>query len=416
MCYYLPHMFVAFPSLIIYIIVFVSLYFQVYLFITFLESREVMAQEAGLQTRRYPSATIVVPCWNEAKTLRATVASLLELEYPKDKLKIMIVDDGSTDNTLHIAQEFGANPQVEIYTKPNGGKHTAVNFALEHCTTELFGCLDADSSVDSFALERIAAYFDNKEVMAVTPCMQVKAPSTFLQMAQRVEYTIGIFLKRIFGSMNAIQVTPGPFSIFRKKVFDDLGPYKHAHNTEDFEIALRMQKHHYKIANAPYAFVYTTAPRTPHKLFRQRLRWVQGSLLNLIDYKELIFNKKYGALGLLVLPMAILYYFAALYLSIYMLVNLTTRIIHYYQEVQVVGLNLQPSFDWFYLDTGAITFLSILVLLVGLLMFYFGTRITKERMRFHEVMLFMVVYPLLAPFWLWRAGIDTLRSKKNTWR
>lgn len=409
-------MFAVLPSLIIYIIVFVSLYFQVYLFITFLESREAMALEDAQKTRYFPSATIVVPCWNESKTLKATVVSLLELQYPKDKLKIMIVDDGSTDNTFAVAQEFEGNPQIEIYSKPNGGKHTAVNFALERSTSELFGCLDADSFVDRLALERIAAYFEDKEVMAVTPCMQVKSPSTFLQMAQRVEYTIGVFLKRIFGSMNAIQVTPGPFSIFRKKVFDDLGPYKHAHNTEDFEIALRMHKHHYKITNAPNAVVYTTTPRTPHKLFRQRLRWVQGNLLNLIDYRDLIFNKKYGALGLLVLPMAILYYFSALYLSIYTLVHVVTRFVRYYQQVQVVGINLQPNFDWFYLDTGAITFLSILVLFVGALMFYFGTRITKEKARVHELVLFMVIYPLIAPFWLWRAGIDTLRSKKNAWR
>ena len=66
--------------------------------------------------------------------------------------------------------------------------------------------------------------------------------------------------------VDAIHVTPGPFSIFRKSVFDQLGPYRHAHNTEDQEIALRMKQNHMKIEHAPDAFVYTIGPPTVKRI------------------------------------------------------------------------------------------------------------------------------------------------------
>jgi cellulose synthase/poly-beta-1,6-N-acetylglucosamine synthase-like glycosyltransferase len=78
--------------------------------------------------------------------------------------------------------------------------------------------------------------------MAVAPTILIKDPKTMLQKAQSVEYDYAIYIKKMLGMLNAIHVTPGPFSIFRKKVFDEIGPYKHAHNTEDQEIALRMHQ------------------------------------------------------------------------------------------------------------------------------------------------------------------------------
>src|SRR3989304_5876098 len=87
---------------------------------------------------------------------------------------------------------------------------------------------------------------------------------------------MAIYTKKMLGFMGGIHVTPGPFSIFRKKVFEDLGHYRQAHNTEDQEIALRMQSRGYKIDHCPDAYVYTISPNTIVKLYRQRLRWIYG--------------------------------------------------------------------------------------------------------------------------------------------
>lgn len=410
-------MFSGAPDAIVLGIIFISLFFQVFILITFFEKKENKPAKSKKSSPTLFSVCMIVPVWNEEKTLRGTLESLLALNYPKDKLEILVVDDGSTDNTLSIARSFEHEPQIKVFTKENGGKHTAVNFGINQTKTDLVGCLDADSFVDSEALLEIVKVFQNPEMMAVTPCMIVKTPKTFVQQAQKIEYTIGALLKRIFGDLSAIQVTPGPFSIFRRKVFEDLGLYKKAYNTEDFEIALRMHKHGYKIGNAPKAFVYTTTPATPYKLFRQRLRWVQGNMLNLIDYRELFFRVQYGHLGMLVLPMAVIYYFIALFVSVYSVINFGQWLSQKVERAVVTGVSTpEISFQFFYLDTSALSLLATLLFFVTLILISFATRMTRERGSLSELISFFLIYPILSPFWIWRAGIDLLRGKHNSWR
>ena len=281
-------------SSVLYVFLYISLFFEVVILTSFFEGRGKMKEEEASEPTVFPSVTIAVPVWNEEETLAGTLESLLDLDYPKDKLHIVVVNDGSRDNTLQIARSFEHYPQIEVIDKENGGKHTAVNLVLEKSTSDLFGCLDADSFVDRDTLKTIVKYFEDPSVMAVTPCLKVLNPETFVQKLQAVEYTMGVFLKRVFVNLNSIQVTPGPFSVFRKRVFDDLGPYRKAHNTEDFEIALRMHLHHYKIVNSHKAFVYTKTPKTVRALLKQRVRWTQGSIQNLLDYREMFFKKEYG--------------------------------------------------------------------------------------------------------------------------
>jgi len=98
--------------------------------------------------------------------------------------------------------------------------------------------------------------------MAVAPSVIAYNSKTFIQNAQKAEYNMSVYLKKMLGFLGAINVTPGPLTIFRKKVFDDLGPYRHGHNTEDMEIAYRMQKNKYRIEHCNDAYVYTNTPTT----------------------------------------------------------------------------------------------------------------------------------------------------------
>ena len=159
-------------ELVIYTMTFLALYVQVFLFVTFLEHRRQLKKEsraAGIPTR-YPSVAVVVPCWNEATTVHGTVESLLALEYPKEKLQLILVDDGSTDNTWQEISKYKDHPQIQILQKENGGKHTAVNYGIENTTTEFVSCLDADSFVAPDALRRMIAMFEeNPDMMAIAP-------------------------------------------------------------------------------------------------------------------------------------------------------------------------------------------------------------------------------------------------------
>ena len=141
-----------FISVISSIGVFVALYFEVFILISFFGK-----EHEGIKTpfNETPAVTVIVPCFNEEKTVQKTIKSLLNLDYPKDKLQIMIIDDGSTDNTEEILEQYKNNPQITLHYKPNGGKYTALNYGIEKTTTEFVGCLDADSFVEKSALKNI---------------------------------------------------------------------------------------------------------------------------------------------------------------------------------------------------------------------------------------------------------------------
>lgn len=108
----------AFFNGILYAFLFVTLYLEVFFLITFFEERSnIKGKPKNAKLSYYPSATIIVPCWNEESTVAGTVHSLLRLNYPKNKLNIFIVDDGSTDDTWEVVQKFANNPQITLMRK-----------------------------------------------------------------------------------------------------------------------------------------------------------------------------------------------------------------------------------------------------------------------------------------------------------
>ena len=125
---------------IFYIFIFLTVYVQVFLLITFIENRKkIIIRSGSIKLRNYPAVTLVVPCWNEEGTVDGTVRSLLNLNYPKDKIKIFLIDDGSTDGTWDIINKFSNYPNIKVFRKENGGKYTALNLGLAHVETEFFG-------------------------------------------------------------------------------------------------------------------------------------------------------------------------------------------------------------------------------------------------------------------------------------
>jgi len=411
--------------LITNIFLFITLYVQVLLLYTFFTGKSVFGEEKSFKhgestspLKRFPIVTVIVPVWNEEKTLAGTVHSILALDYPKDKLDIIIVDDGSTDNTRQVANTFKKHPQVRVFSKTNGGKHTAVNFAIGKARGEFIGCLDADSFVDKKALAEIMRCFEDERIMAVTPAIRVYDPKNVLQKLQRVEYNIGIFLRKVFGSMNAIHVAPGPFSIFRKRVFDELGLYRKAHNTEDMEMAMRMHNAHYPIANVYISYVYTVTPDTVYGLYKQRLRWVYGFLANVIDYRHMLFNKNYGNLGMFTLPAAVFSIISALYFTSLALVRFFSTLSNQVMQFETIGVVWHPPvLDWFFVNTGETTIVTYVLFCMMVFVVLTGKRLAEGDMKLgREMLYFLVLYGFLAPLWTFRAVFNIIFGKKTTWR
>ncbi|MFZ2523058.1 MAG: glycosyltransferase [Minisyncoccia bacterium] len=408
---------------ITYVFLFLSLNFEVFLLITYFENRLNIKEEEKQSERKlskYPSVAIIVPCWNEGETVSKTVHSLLKLDYPKNKLKIVVVDDGSTDNTWEMVQKFKNNPQIQLFTKENGGKFTALNFGMAHTQSDLVGCLDADSYVHKDALKKIVTYFENKKTMAVAPSIKLWEPKTVLQLLQKVEYAFGIFTRKMYHYMHAIYITPGPFSIFRREVFEKLGPYKHAHNTEDIEIALRMQKAGMKLAHAHNAFVYTVPPKTLPKLLKQRVRWSYGFIKNATDYRDMFFKKQYGNVGLLILPMASISVVSVLFVSTVSVITIVQNMFDYFIRVRTVGFNFDLdlfSFDWFYVNTQLIALVGVVVSLASITMILMSKRMSEGKYDLGlDLIYYLALYIFIAPLWMGKAALNAIFGVKTSWR
>lgn len=409
---------------VMYVFLFISLYFQVFMLVSFIETRRRLraAPAAGHTVHdetKLPSVAIVVPCFNEEKTVGATIESLLALDYPEDKLQIIVVDDGSQDGTLLTAEGYADDPRVRVFHKENGGKHTAMNYALAHTDADLIGCLDADSVVASGALRHIAPIFANAKVAAVTPGILIKKPETTLQHMQHAEYSLSVFNRFTLAALGSAFITPGPFSIFRTAVVRGEGGWRHGHSTEDLEMALRIQQKGHLIANAPAATVHTGTPRTVRALIRQRVRWTYGFLRNAVDYRHMFGSKEFGNLGLIVLPAALLSIGIAIFFFLRILFYAVQGLMHFFVRYSILGFNLSlhPQIDLFYFNTSALWFIIYTSVALVLVLIMFGVGLgTGKRGLPAGTPLFVVFYSFLVPVWLTAAVIRAIFKTGVQWR
>jgi poly-beta-1,6-N-acetyl-D-glucosamine synthase len=405
----------------LYICLFIALYFEVFLMISFFEKRPTKRDASS--PARYPTVSMLVPCFNEERTLAGTIDSLLALDYPTEKLEIVVIDDGSKDATASIGREYAQKypTQVSFFQKENGGKYTALNLGIEQSRGEIVGCLDADSFVAPDALlEAVKKFESDKTVMAITPAMKVHKPRKLLELMQNVEYTFGIFYKKMFDNLAAIDVLPGPFSMYKREVFEKIGMFRHAHNTEDMEIAFRMHENGLRIVNAHTALVYTTVPKTVRTLLKQRTRWSQGFLQNARDYKHLFFNPRFGHFGMLVLPFKITAFCAGIYAALYMAYNVTSFGFDRLTSYMVTGVPLQlpsaPQITWFYVNTDMMIFVIAAVLSLTLVAIFLGNRIAEGRLTLKSLFAYFAFFGFLAPLWLIRAAWGAALARESAWR
>ena len=409
------------PEMLAYPFLFIAIFFEAFVLVTLL-SKPARSARARMPGEHAPSVAIIVPCYNEESTIAGTCESLLALDYPSDKLEIILVNDGSTDGTAATIARFANHPQVRIISKENGGKHTALNAGIACTSAEFVGCLDADSFVEPDALREIIPSFANPNVAATTGAMSVHKPGNVLQHMQNAEYIFGITYRHVFASINGLYVTPGPFSFYRHAVVAELGGFRHGHQTEDMEMALRMQQAGYGIENAPRARVYTKAPTTVAQLVKQRTRWTTGFLRNIFgEYRGLIGNKRYGVLGILVLPSALIAVGSGMLLFFLAIFQMTRSIVASIQIHSGVPLSYvftpHGPFDWFYVPIDFFLLLSVLTLMASLTFVVIGKRIsnTPGRLTF-GVISYALLYGFVSPLWLLRATADVSFGKRRDWQ
>ncbi|MEN9390139.1 MAG: hypothetical protein RLZZ283_239 [Candidatus Parcubacteria bacterium] len=404
----------------LYLTIFLTLYFQAFALLTYASKSARDRRAKTLMTSGHPHVAIIVPCFNEESTIGGTVESLRALNYPKDKMEIVLVNDGSTDNTRQVMDAYASDPHITVIHKENGGKHSAMNLGIERTSAEFIGCLDADSFVHADALAEIIPHFDHDNVGAVTASMSVHEPKNALQSMQYAEYLLGIALRHIISSVNGLYVTPGPFSFYRRSILAKVGGFRHAHQTEDMEMAMRLQKAGYTIENAPRAQVYTKAPHTVWGLIKQRTRWTSGFIRNAWDYRSIIGNPRYGVLGLLVMPLGVLALIAGMGLFVLTTIDTTRSIasaIATQGEVPLTFMFSMPSFDWFYIPITEILVLALVGVSIIFVTMLIGKRISGVPGTMGAGLLwYLTLYSLVSPIWLFRSVRDVAFGYSRSWR
>lgn len=324
-----------------YILLYLSIYFGLfmasYFFLVFF-TEERKDPPLGKFKVKMPFVSIVIPAYNEEKVIRKTIKSCLELHYPKNKIEIIVVDDGSTDNTFKQASKI-RDKRLKVFKKKNGGKGSALNYGIEKSRGQFIASLDSDSFVSTGALKKMLGYFNYEKVMSVTPALMVYKPRSFMQRLQYAEYSMSIFLRKTFGLVDAQHVVPGPFSIYRKNFFDKYGLFDEHNMTEDTEMAMRIQSNHFKIKNSMHATVHTVCPRTFKNLLTQRMRWYYGFTQNAIKYRRL-FSTKYGDLGMCVLPAAVFAVVTTCFLFFYAFFKNLSFVSDTFIKVRVLNVNV----------------------------------------------------------------------------
>jgi cellulose synthase/poly-beta-1,6-N-acetylglucosamine synthase-like glycosyltransferase len=411
--------FLAYPFL------FIALFFEAFTLVTFLSKDARAARSrapAARGARDLPTVAIIVPCWNEAATVGGTVESLLALDYPAERLEIILVDNASTDETPEVMARYAAHPQLKILREERRGKHCAVNAGIAATAAEIVGCLDADSFVEPAALRAMVPCFSAPAIGATTAAMSVHEPRNLLQHMQNAEYIFGIARQNALSVVDGIHVTPGPFSLYRRALVVGLGGFKDAYQTEDLEMALRLQKAGYKIANAAKARVYTKAPATVVKLLAQRTRWTSGYLRNVLtDYRDMLGSTRYGALGTITLPLGTLAIgsgIALFFLAIYEIVARVVGAVELRAGIPLsYALAPHTAFGWFYLPASLYTLLAACAAGIAVLMIALGKHVSKTPgSLFSGVASYLLLYGLIAPLWLIRSAADVAFGKTRAWR
>ncbi len=416
-----------FDTIIIYTLTYIGFFAFSFYFLTIKAAKkENIPLEAEDKT-----VTIIIPAYNEEKTIAKTIESALSSKYPKDKLEIIVVSDGSTDKTYEIAKKYEASKKfkVKVYQKKNGGKASALNFGIAKAKGEIIFTMDADSFIKPETVRRMVARFYKKEVMSVTPSMGVYKPKKIIERIQQIEYYIGVFLRKSFAELNALYVTPGAFSAYRKEFFDKYGGYDENNITEDLEIALRIQSKDYIIENAPEAVVYTVAPKTFRDLLIQRRRWYSGWIKNLWRYREL-FSPKKGLLGIFVLPLAVISIPITMYLTSKIIIKSISNIEKEINLLNSINFEFQNTFEFsrYFIKTflenlfyGVLSDPLVLIGIFFVVFLFVYLSFSKKKMRHKEslkigVIFFLLFYSILFSIWWITSIIYVILNKKVIWR
>jgi len=298
-----------------------------------------------------PTFSIIAPAYNEGMTIVENVRSLLSLYY--HNLEIIIVNDGSKDDSIQklieaydleaityfIQGKIDTNKVRGVYKsknqafkklivvdKENGGKADALNVGVNISSGQYLVCIDVDCILEQDAILKLAKPFLEQKDKKFIACggvirlanncviengkvISVNMPRTLLGRTQALEYIRAFVLGRMAWSRaSGLILISGAFGVFDRKIVLACGGYDKKTVGEDMELVVRMRKYMeernepYEVLTIPDPLCWTEAPETKDILKKQRNRWMRGTIETLWKHRKMMFNPKYGKLGMISLP------------------------------------------------------------------------------------------------------------------
>ena len=384
-----------------------------------------------------PPISILIPAFNEERSINSTIHSLLQLDYPE--FEVVIVSDGSTDATLSsVIKEFSMvafpeayrqriqterirtiyastrYPNVRLVDKDNGGKADALNAGINCIRYPLFCSIDADCILHSTSLGRVVRPFleDSSTVATggvvrvLNGCTvkngfleRVELPRKFLPLFQNVEYLRAFLFGRMgWSPSNSLLVISGAFGVFRKERVVALGGYRTDTVGEDMDLVVRLhrqsreERRRYHITFVPDPICWTEVPGDLKSLMGQRMRWQRGLAESLIPNVGLLFSRRGGTVGWLAYPFMLLFEFLGPVLEI----------LGYIAMIILWSLHLIPLaffLVFLFLAVGMGIMLSTNAIFLEELSFQMYPRIGQQLKLFAAAVLENLGYRQLIAFW-----------------
>lgn len=395
---------------------FVSIYFLFFFLILYFNNRKNLFESP--HTEKEYSVSVLVPAYNEEKTIEDTINSIFEIDYPITE--VIAINDGSSDKTKEIIKGLLKKyPKLKLLDKKNSGKGDSLNQGIKMAKGELVVVVDADSYPAKDSFKKMVGYFDDEKVGAATCVIVPRNKNNLLERMQFIEYNIIAFTRKLLEYVDGIYVTPGPLAMYKKTALEKIGGFDENNLTEDIELTWRIIHAGYERKMCLSTYVTTTAPDKWKIWYRQRRRWAVGGIQCMSKYKKEFFKK--GTLGTFILPFFIFNTFIGLGgLGIYSYLALTQIFSKYLflfysisSDVPVLTMNnlyITPSFLNY---LGIILFVVAFVFTLMTLSVMKSTVLKKQKIR--DLLIFSIFYLIIYPL-ITVSSVYNYFKRDNRWR
>ncbi|GIF25901.1 bi-functional transferase/deacetylase [Paractinoplanes tereljensis] len=254
--------------------------------------------------RRKPPATpytkpvtVVVPAYNEKECIADTLRSLAASTYP---IRIVVVDDGSTDGTAEIAESLKL-ANVTVIWQPNSGKPAALNTGIANADTEVVIMMDGDTVFEPDTVRRLVQPFADPRVGAVAGNAKVANRQGMVALWQHIEYVVGFSIdRRAYDVAQCMATVPGAIGAFRQAALRQVGGLSDDTLAEDTDLTIAIIRTGWRVVYEEHARAWTEAPTTMSQLWRQRYRWSYGTMQAMWKHRRALVEKgTFGRRGLL---------------------------------------------------------------------------------------------------------------------